>query len=459
MKRNTAILVAIASICGVGVAILEFGPQRVKQQQLQQAQQLLTVAADDVTGVELQDGEESISLTKDDSGHWQLLQPVNAPAEDLVVQSLITTLTSADAPAIASDSSSATTGETPDLTPFGLAEPQQTIVLSYADNTSAIKIGDLTFDSAGQYLQVDEGPIRVLDVSLVPQLSPGLFALRDKTLVDWSPEDLQSLKIATPDDTVELEKDEDAWQLSDRPDVLLSDEEIADTLSQAQYLQASQFVSETKDTLADYGLESPDLVLEATLIDGSTQIISVGEPVPDDPSSRYAISSERTPIVAVAASNLNTIATSELELRDRSLGRLSSALIGEIAIAASDSSLNFTLSPSTSPDAGPDEWEIADQPDRLISIESFLIPLSDVRADGFLPADDPTASPLLETPSVTLQMSPTEGIANQPLTLEFAPGEEELYVRTSHIPDEILVLDLQFYDLLEAAIGTFKPAA
>ena len=472
MKRNTAILVGIALICSVGVTILELGPQRVRQRQELQEQQLLAVKADDVGGLDIQEGNLSASLVKTDIGSWQLLDPVDAPADSLVVQSIVATLTSADAPTISSagdssdgDSSNTTTdGEVtspqpPDeLEAFGLSEPRQIIILHHPEGSSTIRIGGLTFDDSRQYLQVDDGPIRLLDVSLTSQLSTSLFALRDKSLVDWTPEGLQALSIVGPDETVELEKHEGDWQLSDRPALLLNDENIADTLSQSQYLQASQFVAETKENLAEYGLDTPFLQIAATLADGSTQTIAIGEPVADNPNALYAMSSERNGVVAVDASNLEAIASTELELRDRSLGQLSPALIGEIAIASPDFSQDIALSPSTAPDTTSGQWEIAGQPGRTIEIAEFLIPLQDARANAFLPADDEYASALLGNPAVTIRASAPDGVANEPLTLEFAPGDEVLYVRTSHISDEILVLDRQFYDLLEAAVGTLQPA-
>ncbi|MEL7082930.1 MAG: DUF4340 domain-containing protein [Cyanobacteria bacterium J06597_1] len=468
MKRNTAILVGIALLCGVGVTIVELGPQRVRQQQQLQAQQLLTVTAEEVEGLEIEEGNLAVSLVKDDSDRWQLLEPVEAPAEPLVVQSIITVLTSADAPAItgntdASSGLEASTNEdtfSPDeLEAFGLSTPQQTIVLRHAGGTSTIRVGGLTFDDTGQYLQVDDGPVRVLDIALTSQLSTSLFALRDKSLVDWTPDLVQALTVIGPDETVELDQQEGNWQLSDRPDVLLSDEAIADTLSQTQYLQASQFVAETQENLAEYGLETPSLQIEVTLTDGSTQTISIGEPVPGTPTARHAMSSERAGIVAIEASTLEAIATTELDLRDRSLGQLSSALIGEIAISSSDLSQDITLSPSTAPDTTADQWDVSGQSDRTIAIEEFLIPLQDARANSFLPVDDPTATSLLDSSAISIRVSPVEGVANDPLTLEFAPGDEVLYVRTSHIPDEILTLDLQYYELLIAAIGTLAPSS
>ncbi|MEM9568696.1 MAG: DUF4340 domain-containing protein [Cyanobacteria bacterium P01_E01_bin.34] len=462
MKRNTAILVGLALLCGVGVTIVELGPQRVRQQQQLQEQQLLTITAEEVEGLEIQEGNLEASLAKDDSDRWQILEPVEAPAESLVVQSMITVLTSADAPAITDNTDTSSANEdasSPDaLEAFGLSVPQQTIALHHAGGTSTISIGGLTFDDTGQYVQVDNGPVRVLDTALTSQLSTSLFALRDKSLVDWTAERVQALTVIGPDETVELEQQEGNWQLSDRPDALLSDEAIADTLSQTQFLQASHFVTETQENVAEYGLESPSLQIEVTLIDDSIQTIAVGDPLPGTPTARHAMSSQRTGIVAIETSTLEAIATTELEFRDRSLGQLSSPLIGEIAISSPDLSQDITLSPSTAPDSAADQWDISGQSERTIAIEEFLIPLRDARANAFLPADDPTAASLLNNSPLTIRVSPVDGIANDPLTLEFSPGDEVLYARTSHIPDEILTLDRQFYDLLTAAIGTLEPS-
>ena len=453
MKRNTAILVAVALACGLGMAIVELGPQRVKQQQQQAELQLLTIAPEDVTGIEFQEGGETISLEKDPTGNWQLLQPLKSAAETITVQSLINTVTSAEAPTLASAE-----GEPPtELESFGLMEPERTILLIHANGTSTIEIGENTFDNSGIYLQVDDGPIRILEATLAPQLSPTLFSLRDKTLVDWTAETLKELEISTPDSSIVLVKQDNDWQLGDRPDVPLSAADVTDTLSQSSYLQANRFIAETKEDLNSYGLDSPSLQLTATLADGSVQTLAIGSSLEGEPESLYAMSSERDPVVALSGSTLESIASTELELRDRSLGPISNFPLGEIVFTAADDSLNRSLSVATSPDSAPDDWEISDQPERLVSINSFLTPLSDARANRFISAEDTSASTLLHSPSISITLKPLEGVANDPLILEFAPREEELYVRTSHNPD-ILVLDRQFYDLLEAAIGTFKPS-
>ena len=452
MKRNTAILVAIALACGLGVAIVELGPLRVKQQQQQQEAQLLEISSEEVTAVELIEGEETIALKKDTLGNWQLSQPLESAAEPTTVQGLINTLTIADAPTIASEEE----GEPIDLQDFGLAQPERRILLHHSSGTVSIGLGQNTFDHSGLYLQVDDGPVRILDAGLAPQLSPSLFSLRDKTLVDWTVGTLQTFEIVSPDSTITLEKADNNWQLSDRPEVPLSTADVTDTLSQVSYLQANQFIAETQDDLVTYGLDNPSLQLAATLEDGSVQTVAIGDPLEDDPDSLYAISSERNTVVALSASTIESMATTELELRDRSLGPMSSGLIGEIAFTADDESLNRSLSPATSPDSAPDDWEISDQPDRLVSVESFLTPLRDARADGFIPAADATVSQLLDNPPIVITLQPQEGVANDPLILEFAPGEDELYARTSH-NSEILVFDRQFYELLKAAIATFKP--
>lgn len=453
MKRNTAILVAVALVCSFGIAILELGPQRVQQQRRVQSEQLLQILPEEVKSLTIQKADETIVLDRIGDSRWQLLRPLETQAETGTVQLLIEGLVSAEAPPIGGGEDSATV----DLDAFGLALPQQTLIVEREEGESRILFGDNTFDNSGMYVQVDSGPIRILELSLTPQLTPSLYALRDKSLTDWAVADLQTFEVVTQDETIALVRQDDSWRLENRPNVPLDASAFADTLSQASFLQASQFVAETQSELATYGLDSPTLVLKAGLADGSTQTLAIGSQMQTDPSSVYAISSERDGVVGIATTNLDTIAKTEFELRDGSLGPISSFPTGKIAIVSSDPALSRSLSPATSSDAGSEQWTISDDPDRLISIDAFLTPLSDARAKQFLPADDATATVLLENPSFSIELSPLEGVANDPLMLEFAPSETELYVRTSYNPD-ILLLDRQFYDLLETAISTFKPA-
>ena len=456
LKKNTAILLGAALICGLGFAIVELGPQRVRQQREEQSKQLLKIPPTGIQGltIEKADDTDTIVLNTAEDNSWHLTRPLETRAEDSTVQSLIESLASAEAPQIGQEGEASPL----DLAVFGLEEPQYTLIVEREGEQSTIAFGDTTFDNSSTYVRVDDGPIRVLEIGLTPQLNPSLFALRDKSLTDWSVTDLQTFEIISEGESIVLVREEDGWKLEARPNIPLDASAFADTLSQASFLQASQFIAETQADLASYGLDSPRLILKANLTDGTNQTLSIGSEIEADPNSDYAISNVREGVVGIMASQLDSIATTEFQLRDSSLGPISSLQLGKIEIISSDPTLSRSLVPANSPDSDPEQWTISDDPDRLISIDTFLSPLSEARAKQFIPADDASVASLFQQPSsLAIKLFPAVGVANDPLELEFAPGESELYVRTSHNPD-ILQLDLEFYELLEAAVSSFKPA-
>ncbi|WP_017326917.1 DUF4340 domain-containing protein [Synechococcus sp. PCC 7336] len=449
MKRSTTILAIVAFACAAAVAIVELGPRRAQQIQQDNRRRLLATTPEAISRLSLLVDGEAVELERLGDTAWQILQPISSPAETVTVQSLLETLTSATAEPIDADPA--------DLTPFGLDRPQQIFTLALPEGVlTNIAIGSETFDSSGLYARVDEGPIRILDRTVETQLTPSLFALRDKTLAAWPVEDLVALSIRNSNTEIALARQASAWTI-EAPQRLDPDgDALAELFNQLRFVQASSFVSETKTNLANYGLDAPAIELIARFTNGGTQTLSLGIATNSAAPSIFATSTTTEAIATLPRDTVDRLPTSLLELRDKSLGPISVAPIGQMTIEAADPTLRRTLTPSNNPEALFDDWVLSDQPDRAISAENLLTPLIDARAIDFVPPDDLDATAALSNPSIALTFQPIEEIGNAPLVLEFALQGDRLYVRSSARSD-ILLLDPAFYDLLAAALGTLKP--
>jgi hypothetical protein len=140
-------------------------------------EKLVGVADDAVTGIELVYADRTIGLAKGDGG-WRLTKPVEAPADEPVVKTLLTAITGAQV--------QKTLDEVPaDLAPFGLDKPATTITLATKDGPlPAIALGKNTAIGAKTYVRKgDAGKVYLTASTLQTAINKQARDLRDKQLL------------------------------------------------------------------------------------------------------------------------------------------------------------------------------------------------------------------------------------------------------------------------------------
>jgi hypothetical protein len=263
MKLSTNLLLASVLLALAGfVYFYEIKGGEERQKSEEAAKKLLTLEADSVTAFSLQPA--GIAFKKEE-GSWQIVQPINYPADETSVTNLLEGLQSAKRERdIAQEAST--------FASYGLAPAHREILISHAGKHETIYLGDKNTTSSYVYARVDGKPQVVLtEIALLNNSEKKLEDWRDKRLLKFETGQVQHLSLHTPRAYFDLQKESGKWKLV-RPLQADADEsKISQILNRLSYANVAKFVAETMDDRKSYGLEKPNYELRLTLGEDSMQ--------------------------------------------------------------------------------------------------------------------------------------------------------------------------------------------
>ncbi len=322
------ILILAVLVAAVGAYI--YWHELPEAQKEAEKEKLVTVSEDAVTGLELVYPDRTITLTRGDGG-WRLTQPVDAPADEPVVKSVLTSITNAQVQKSLDDVPS-------DLAPFGLDKPATTIRLTTKDGPlPPIAIGKNTAIGAKTYVRKDdEHKIYLTPSTIQTGINKQARDLRDKQLLAFQDDDVQRVEIAkTGSAPLTLSrKEKDVWSIE--PGGLPADvTEVRSYLSSLRTTRAMDFPDDAPADLAKYGLDKPRLVVTvATGKEGAaTQQLLVGGESSGEQSKQVYVKRGSSPTVfAVGEWAFRSLDKDAAALRDKTVLAFQSDAVGRVVL-------------------------------------------------------------------------------------------------------------------------------
>jgi hypothetical protein len=173
MKRSTIILLLVAAIGGVLVYYLEFKDAKPRDEQPEATKPAFTFKREDLASVSLTRNKETVVLEQQDA-KWVIKQPVNAPANDSAVDTLISDLSGARIERTITPSNE-------EIKSFGRAEPATDIKLKLKNGTEhRIRIGSKDFTNLSVYAIIDQSrDVALLPATIATSAEKSLNDLRD----------------------------------------------------------------------------------------------------------------------------------------------------------------------------------------------------------------------------------------------------------------------------------------
>lgn len=378
---------------------------------------LLSFASTEVKKLTLKYPARSIDVEREGAG-WVLKSGQHSlPADRPAIDSLLASLSSARIDQFVLDNAR-------DLKPYGLDAPRIEVILSLGqDGERGLLVGNSTYEApdsmdspeAGQEPQeklfvMRRGDDEVLQVEgqLYDALLKNEEDLRDRNVLNVSPEEATRLAYTVGGQTVELEKkaaEGDAapasWQLL-KPVALPADsKQVKNLLDTVDLLSATGFIDDaTPADEAKYGFDKPQATVEVTE-PGKTLPKLVFGKTRADGASVYVRREGQPTIYEVRASFLEDLTTNPNRLRDLLAATIDRTLIDRIELRQANGDLVVLQS------AGASEWKIEKpEPKDADSgrVASLLTALSDLRGNELVaekvePAD--LAKYGLDKPAVT----------------------------------------------------------
>ena len=229
--------------------------------------------------------------------------------------------------------------------PYGLDAPRAAISIIAGAATNRVLIGRRTPLGDGVYVrQSDQAGLVRLDPALLDLLPAGAEALRDRALLAGAPADIDRLDVRGPAGYLQLARAEhNGWRLYQPFAARADAATVAALVEKLLACSVVQFVQDGVGDLAPYGLDSQSAVaavLNTDSGDGS-QVLVLGDPLPNDPALVYARLQAENSVYAVPQDVRKALLVAPDELRDRHLPGLAPDELRSLRIEAGEAALEF----------------------------------------------------------------------------------------------------------------------
>lgn len=292
------------------------------------AKKLLQFKADDVSEITLTYPDHQIVLKKTGAG-WRMQKPLDVAADQTAVSSLVTAVADVEVKRTLE-------GEAKSLDVYGLDKPDAVVSLSLANGKTlpAIRVGKAAPVGFSAYAMLEGSP----EVKIVPSvfqtgMKREVKDLRDKTIIDFKDEEVQTIEIASPQSTLGLVRDGADWKI-DKPTALKADAtEVRAFLSSLRGVRAEDFIDQPGG-LADYGLDDPRKKI-AVLV-GKDQVrkeLWIGaEKAKDSKNVLYVKRADADTVYAVGTWVWNGLNKDSAALRDKTVLSFDLAALGAVEV-------------------------------------------------------------------------------------------------------------------------------
>jgi hypothetical protein len=325
--RKILVVFLLAAALFTYLVVYEFP----KAEQEGKKEKLLQVDKEAVTGIVLTYPDRELELAKGDHG-WRLVKPVDAPADENAVKSLLAAVVDAEV--------QRTLDEMPqDLTPFGLTAPTVTVRLTLKEGSAPkVAVGKNTAIGGKTYVRKgDEPKILLTASSLQFGLNKQAKDLRDKQLLTFQDDDVTSVMVkpAGGAPVTLLRKDKDDWTIepgSHRADPT----EVRSYLSSLRSTRATDFPDDAPADLAAYGLDNPRLVVSMVTkkegAEASQTIVLGAEATQGSQKVVYAKRADQPTVYALGEWSLRNLGKTAGQLRDKTVVAFDPARVGRVVL-------------------------------------------------------------------------------------------------------------------------------
>ncbi len=256
--RNTLFLAGILILLVAYLYFFEL-PKREKDK----GKTLLNFGEDEVASLVLTYPQQEIRLTKSPSGKWQIVNPLQAPADQSTISNLLSTLKTSEV--------KRTVEEKPapqDLKAFGLDRPEVKVSISLKSGITlpALFVGSRTPVGDSAYVKREnEAAVLLTGASLLSSLERKLYDFRDKKIIEFKEGAVKQFALKGTKGEFILSKKEENWFL-DKPKAYRADPSVVrGMLSTIRNMSARDFIDESFSGQKKYGLDKPRLQLTLSM--------------------------------------------------------------------------------------------------------------------------------------------------------------------------------------------------
>jgi Domain of unknown function (DUF4340) len=358
---------------------------------------------------------------------WQITEPEKLAADSSVINSFLSSLTSATPSEVVSENPAG-------LKEFGLDPPESTIEVKTDAKPAefTLRLGSSTPTNSGIYAQV-AGQQRVFTLAsyLKDSLEKSLFDLRNKKVVTLASDDIQRMDVSSKEDSYQLVKNADGiWDLMLPPPVRADHFTVQGLVDELGNASMQSVVEESKKDLSRYGFSNPTLTIHLSGAKGGETLV-LGK---KDGGNYYAVNTAVGPVFTLGSDFLTQFQKKPSDLRSKDLFTFSTYEAKKVTVTGPEGQQVFLQHKNG-------KWEQTEPASMVVSddkMQTLLQDLRDLSAQSF-PTKHPTdlAAYGLTKPKYTFQVQ--YGDQDKTQTVQISQVGDHVYARrsTDLVPSEV----------------------
>jgi hypothetical protein len=311
MKTRTALIyLSILVVLAGYFYYFEVVRRKALTEEKEASLRLFQVEKSKITSLQLDRGKGK-PITLEKKGQWQVIDPIDSPADEFAVNSLLTILES-----LKMERQVET--EPRDLETYGLNKPRLKLSFLADGIRHTLRIGNKAV-VANQYYASEDRHNRVVLIAASQEqgLNKSLFDLRSKDFFSLHSEDIDRIEIDRAERTIALSKvTKDKWQAPASPDVSIKNSKVESLVSRLIWLRAKKFLDHEKNQSPLLGLDPPRIRITLATREKSQTLLlgnaKKGEGI-------YARGGELSSVALVEEKLLEQLPTHLSNLEDRTL--------------------------------------------------------------------------------------------------------------------------------------------
>jgi hypothetical protein len=252
--KTTLGLVVVAALLGGYYYWYEVKGGEQRKAAEEASQRIFQLQKEAIEAVSIRRGQEVIKLAKDTTHGWMLVEPVHARAEDRSIAEVLDGLVEGKRDKIIAEQAT-------EVGDFGLKDPSLVVQATVKDVETPIilNFGARTPTMGGYYAREGEqSKILTVPSSLYSKFDKSVFSLRDKTVLALDQTQVKRVEVQQGDQVIAVESEGDqGWKMVVPLEAKGDKAKINDLISTVNAAKVKEFLDETPQDLAKYGLTPP----------------------------------------------------------------------------------------------------------------------------------------------------------------------------------------------------------
>lgn len=396
MKKLVLLFVAFAGLTAfVYFYEIKGGEEREAAEEAEKS--LINVESDQISALQLEvAGQEPIVIGRE-GPEWLITQPVYSSTDRFAVDALTRELANASKTRTFEQGAE-------DAAQYGLEQPRVVVKITKKDGRQqTLKLGAEDYTKTQVYAQFEgDEAVHLVPKALFSAANKKLRELRSKSVLDFDQDLVKIVEIDRPDDKLRLSRNGEQWSLESPLEDRGDDSAVSSFLSSIKYARIDQFVAETDEDLAAYGLDQPQYSVRIRQGgDDSWRELHLGAAKGD---GFYARNPGRPVIFTVRKDLVEKLQQKPWDFRDKRVVDVKQDDWDRFELKRSDETIVVRREGGAFTITAPEEQKGENTPPY-----KFWYPISDAKFESIEKGKSPPDDPRFASPFATLEITLNDG--------------------------------------------------